>query len=328
MQFRLAEDTAWSIVLAQDTFRVLDNRRPGSYEFRVLDLTSGSASCAIPFEVSCAADISFEYNVFQAPEMGRRGRLTVLNLQGGKRKYNIALLNSQGDTTLQANRRIGFFNQLDAGDYSIHVWDAFDCKADSVATFTIDALDTNHIPYLIGAPNSSPNGFRPIWNEVDGAINYQLRVVNVTDGTLELFQTGINDTTFAVTNLPVGKLYRFNVRTRYHNGGAPVVSAYSNPVSRNLPLVGNKTASSGSDGGEERPRTSVRVYPNPTSDILYLRTSEVADVELVDINGRVLWKALSEGDEQQINMEALATGVYFLRISTGREIYTERIIKE
>lgn len=328
LQFRLAEDTAWSIVLAQDTFRVLDNRRPGNYEFRVLDLTSGSTSCAIPFEVSCANNISFEYNVFQAPEMGRRGRLTVLNLQGGKRKYNIALINSLGDTTLQANRRIGFFNQLDAGDYSIHVWDAFDCKADSVATFTIDALDTNHIPYLIGAPNSGPNGFRPIWNEVDGAINYQLRVVNVTDGVLHSFTPGIVDTSLIVNQLPVGKLYRFNVRARYLNGVTPVLSAYSNPVSRNLPLVGNKTASSGSDGGEELPGISVSVYPNPTSDILYVRTSEVAAAELVDINGRVLWKALIEGDERQINMETLATGVYFLRISTGREIRTERIIKE
>ena len=328
LQFRLVEDTTWSFVLAQDTLRALDNRQPGNYEFRVLHLQSGNVSCAEPFEVVCAQDITYDFNVFQAPEMGRQGRISVLNLQGGKRRYTIALVNSMGDTTLQNNRRIGFFNQLDAGDYQLHVWDAFGCKADSVGQLTIEAIDSAFVPNLISASNQGPNGFKPTWRSVNGAINYQLRVVNVTDGVLERFISGINDTSLAVTQLPVGKLYRFNVRSRYHNGVDNVVSTYSNPISRNLLMAGNKTATSNNEQLMESATNHVVVYPNPTSDMLYIQSSQGSALQLLDANGRLIWESLGTGTAQHLNMQSLATGVYLLRISTGREIHVERIIKE
>ena len=164
----------------------------------------------------------------------------MFNTTGGKRKYDIYLVGSQGDTTEGLDRRQVNFTDLGADSYTIYVRDAYGCLADSVGSYTVNALDTSWIPNLINAPNNPPNGFRPTWNSVDGIINYQLRVLNVTDGNLQLFQTGITDTSFAVTNLPTGKLFRFNVRSRYNNGVANVVSGYSNPVSRNLAVGGNK----------------------------------------------------------------------------------------
>lgn len=325
LNLRAVGDTAWTTVLANDTFRVLSNRRPGDYEFYVTEVGGGNPSCVSYFTVECADDIAYSYNVFQAPELGRRGRATVLNTTGGKRKYDIALVNSNGDTTLQQNRRVGFFTNLDDDTYTIYVSDAFGCLADSVGQFTINAMDTAKIPNLINAPNNSPNGFRPTWNSVDGVINYQLRILNVTDGTLVNFITGITDTMRAVTGLTPGKLYRFNVRSRYNNGTANVNSGYSNPVSRNLPAGGNKQDA---DGASLAEASSLNVYPNPAVDVLHVNAANGSEVALLDINGKLIAQTTSNGQEVSFNLSHLSSGVYMVRISNAHEMTIEKVVKK
>lgn len=326
LHLRNVGDTAWTTLLASDTSRVLENRAPGDYQFYVSAVGGGDASCVGNFSVNCADDITYTYNVFQAPELGRKGRATILNTLGGKRKYNIALVNSNGDTTLQTNRRIGFFTNLDDDTYTIYVSDAYDCLADSVGMFTINSLDTAKIPNLINAPNNSPNGFRPTWNSVDGVINYQLRVLNVTDGTLVNFITGITDTMHAVTGLTPGKLYRFNVRSRYNNGVATVNSGYSNPVSRNLAAGGNKDGEA-SDLGENA-SDLISIYPNPVADVLYINAADGSTVALMDLNGKLISAREINGQEVSFDMSHLASGVYMVRITHANHVTIQKVVKQ
>ena len=271
---KMESDSLWQSFFTTDTTRIINNRQPGAYFFYLEDLTTGARSCVGEFEVQCAEGIQYAYNVFQAPEMGRKGRVRVFGTQGGKRLYDIHLVDENGDSTSVVDVRQRNYTDLLAGSYQVFVRDDFGCAADSVGSFVIDAMDTAFIPNLINAPNNPPNGFRPTWNSVDGIINYQLRVLNVTDGSLQLFQTGITDTSFAVTNLPTGKLYRFNVRSRYNNGAANLVSGYSNAVSRNLLLAGNKDVNASSL--EEFDVASVQAYPNPTNGLLYVQAPKAA----------------------------------------------------
>lgn len=302
------------------------NLAPGDYEWKVSEFAGGSlgnSSCIELFSVNCATDISYEFNHFNAPEMGRFGRVRVFNTLGGQRRYDIYLVNQEGDTTQLLDRRQALFNNLTDGEYTIYVRDAFACAADSVGMFTIEALDTAFVPNLINAPNNSPNGFRPTWNSVTGIINYQLRVVNVTDGSLERFVTGINDTSYAVTNLPAGKLYRFNVRSRYNNGVANTISAYSNPVSRNLGISGNKADT---DIQEFSALKSVNVYPNPASEQFYVQAPVGANIDLMDMNGRIIQSAKGNGTEAVFNTATLASGVYLLRVTDASGVHLEKLL--
>lgn len=302
------------------------NLAPGNYEWKVSEFAGGAignSSCLELFSVNCATDISYEFNHFNAPEMGRLGRVRVFNTLGGQRRYDIYLENQEGDTIQLLDRRQALFNNLTNGEYTIYVRDAFGCAADSVGVFTINALDTAFVPNLINAPNNSPNGFRPTWNSVSGIINYQLRVVNVTDGSLERFVTGINDTAFAVTNLPTGKLYRFNVRSRYNNGVTNTISAYSNPVSRNLGVSGNKL-----DRGSNEPAASinVRIYPNPASEQFYVQAPNGSAISLMDMNGRILQSAIGNGAETVFYTSSMAAGVYLVQVTDASGIYLEKLI--
>ena len=323
---RLFGDTTWTTFSTSDTSRILQNRAPGYYEYYVEDQNSGVSSCVNNFTVVCADDIVYTYNAFQAPELGRLGRVRVFGTQGGKRLYDIYLVNSNGDTTGSTNVRQRNFTDLAADSYMIYVTDDFGCVADSVGQFTINSMDTAWIPNLINAPNNSPNGFRPTWNSVDGVINYQLRILNVTDGTLVNFITGITDTMRAVTGLTPGKLYRFNVRSRYNNGVATVNSGYSNPVSRNLPAGGNKDGEA-SDIAENAAEL-ISVYPNPTSSVLYVVAPVGSELSLLDINGRVITSRTADTVEEQFEMSSLSEGVYMLRVISEQGVTTQRIIKQ
>lgn len=325
INLRLVGDTVWSSFLVNgDTSRILQNRMPGDYEYYISESGGSRASCNDQFSVNCATDIVYVYNAFQAPELGRYGRVRVFGTQGGKRLYDIYLVDGMGDTTAALNVRQRNYTDLAAGTYQLYVQDDFGCAADSVGQFTINSLDTAWIPNLINAPNNSPNGFRPTWNSVPGVINYQLRVLNVTDGTLETFITGITDTMRAVTGLTTGKLYRFNVRSRYNNGTANVNSGYSNPVSRNLTLAGNKT--DGNAWVEEA--SSIRIYPNPAREMLSIQAPAGTHISLVDMNGRVVMERNATQAEEVFHLNRLSSGVYLVQIVGEHINHVERVVKQ
>lgn len=322
--WRAMESSSWSFANAQNSSpsRTISNLAPGSYQMMVTLVDSSLVSCIDTFEVECADNIVYELNYFQAPELGRLGRARVFNIQGGKRLYDVILVNENGDSTLQINRRTSLFNNLGAGTYQLFVRDEYGCVSDSVASFTINPMDTAFIPNLINAPNQSPNGFRPTWNSVSGIINYQLRVLNVTDGTLESFISGINSTNYAVTNLTPGKLYRFNVRSRYKNGVQNVVSDYSNPVSRNLPLAGNKS----SDASYTAEGASFQIYPNPAQSVVFVQATAGSLVQLIDLQGRQLAAQQAHSAEVSFDLSSLASGVYLIRVENAGEVATARLM--
>lgn len=328
VMYRMVGTSTFSAANTSNSSVIIRNLAPGNYEWMVAEFVGGNttnASCLETFSIDCATNITYTYNAFQAPELGRFGRVRVFNTLGGQRRYDIYLVNDEGDTVdTGLDLRQKNFTDLVDDSYMIYVRDAFGCEADSVGAFTINAMDTNFIPTLISAPNNSPNGFLPNWSAVPGATNYQLRVLNVTDGTLQAFITGIAGTSQAVNNLPTGKLYRFNVRTRYNNGSGLVNSGYSNPVSRNLPAGGNK-----SEGGVDAAAANAIVaYPNPVSDVLYVAAAQGAEVTLIDMSGRVIAQSKVMGSEVKFNMNELTEGVYMIRIANGAEVITEKIVKQ
>ena len=82
----------------------------------------------------------------------------------------------------------------------------------------------------------------------------------------------------------------------------------------------------------ERPKEthSVKAYPNPVSDYLYLEfaegisTSAIRGSSLVDASGRVLGEIrLEEGSDGQLGFptKELKAGMYFLRLSTRDTIH-------
>jgi len=81
------------------------------------------------------------------------------------------------------------------------------------------------------------------------------------------------------------------------------------------------------DTPEISPDSNITVYPNPTADIVYLKTNNatIQSIELFDSLGRRIME-FPVGD--RISLTTTAPGAYFLKLATSQGIYIKRIIKE
>ena len=69
------------------------------------------------------------------------------------------------------------------------------------------------------------------------------------------------------------------------------------------------------------------IYPNPVTDELRIDTdSKINSVQVIDLTGKMVYSSLV--NNHSINLSALPTGVYLVRINTDKGVGIERIIKE
>jgi hypothetical protein len=76
---------------------------------------------------------------------------------------------------------------------------------------------------------------------------------------------------------------------------------------------------------EDVSNVAVRLFPNPTSNILNIAAEGVKEVSVMDINGRTV---MTEQNATSIDMSELANGVYFVRVITNEGIATQKIVKK
>ncbi len=77
--------------------------------------------------------------------------------------------------------------------------------------------------------------------------------------------------------------------------------------------------------------TLLSVYPNPTTDVLVLKTGELSNVSfwLSDSEGRTLQKSEVSTSETSVDFSGYASGVYYLTLTQkGKSIKSFSIIKK
>ena len=77
---------------------------------------------------------------------------------------------------------------------------------------------------------------------------------------------------------------------------------------------------------------SLSVYPNPSTDYLYLTASdEISGLsyQLFDMNGRLLKSEKIVGNQTNINMQGLVSATYFVKVNQGNKtVKSFKIIKK
>jgi hypothetical protein len=74
------------------------------------------------------------------------------------------------------------------------------------------------------------------------------------------------------------------------------------------------------------------VFPNPATDKITLQCSqdkEMDKIELMDIQGKLI-QAQSSGNstEKQIDISMLTKGIYFIKITSGKDVVYKKIVKD
>ena len=75
-----------------------------------------------------------------------------------------------------------------------------------------------------------------------------------------------------------------------------------------------------------------KLYPNPVVDVLHIELSNAeaknATVELLSIEGKLLYKAKLSATSNSINVSQFKQGIYLCRINNGTRIETTKFFKQ
>lgn len=72
---------------------------------------------------------------------------------------------------------------------------------------------------------------------------------------------------------------------------------------------------------------SVKIYPNPATDFLYLETAEnILKIEILNLEGQLI--RVMESADDIVPVNNLSNGIYFLRCTTDKGVVTKKFVKE
>jgi hypothetical protein len=82
-------------------------------------------------------------------------------------------------------------------------------------------------------------------------------------------------------------------------------------------------------GIEDIQSEQIRVYPNPSSDLIYLQHAPlISSIEILDMTGRICMATTANSNLMEIPIDALASGTYIIRVVNLNSIWSEHFIKE
>jgi hypothetical protein len=70
--------------------------------------------------------------------------------------------------------------------------------------------------------------------------------------------------------------------------------------------------------------SSLRVYPNPVANTLFIDGDDVKKVEVYDMRGRLAFA----GSEKTINVSGLASGMYIVKLHTAKGVFSSKVFKK
>jgi hypothetical protein len=149
--------------------------------------------------------------------------------------------------------------------------------------------------------------------------HYGVYLVQGENATLlrqETLNAGITTPSTRVATIPAGTTGEFKIAFRHFETTGGYVILVSNI----------KVVESGSVTGiDDVESAQVAVYPNPASDMIMVEAENVNLVQVMDINGRVV---LSSERAGRLDVSALASGVYVVRVVCADGVSTTKIVKE
>jgi hypothetical protein len=186
------------------------------------------------------------------------------------------------------------------------------------ATFDRSVIATNEVNLLLNTDNF---GGQCTWE-----------ILNMAGTVVESGGPYGNNETINESFTLAGDCYEFNVYDSAGNGGGSVVLFDgNNEILFSSPGDYGSGESSffGTDGllaSGDANLSNVAIYPNPASTIVHIVNAEQASVEVFDILGKIVVSEDVISANQKINVSALTSGTYFIKISKETKVSVEKLI--
>ncbi|HNW98013.1 MAG TPA: T9SS type A sorting domain-containing protein [Bacteroidales bacterium] len=73
---------------------------------------------------------------------------------------------------------------------------------------------------------------------------------------------------------------------------------------------------------------TIKIYENNTNNIVFIESSINSNIKILNINGQVIKHVMSNSNSTSVDLNTLPNGVYIIRVTTDKEIFTKKIVKE
>jgi len=78
---------------------------------------------------------------------------------------------------------------------------------------------------------------------------------------------------------------------------------------------------------EENILETINIYPNPTANVLYIKSNVSSNYHLYNMVGqKIISGQINEGDNE-LNLRQYSNGIYFIKFIKNNRVYTKKIIK-
>ena len=198
---------------------------------------------------------------------------------------------------------------------------AVPCSKDNLLNY-VEVKVYDPIENLAAEPNYTDKTMVLTWDAPSGTetpIRYVEEYATVIEGVAQTPETATVEagtTEWAQTNMTDG-IYQYSVTAYYQNGEQEVAS-------EKVTITKEYKAPSNVEDAVE---TVEKVYPNPTTGILNISSSQaIEDIEVYSTAGMLVTKVNGNGDNvQQININDVAPGTYFVKVNGGKAM---KVIKK
>jgi hypothetical protein len=132
-----------------------------------------------------------------------------------------------------------------------------------------------------------------------------------------------------IYSISLGKGFSGDLKANYSSKQFNILS-YSNQES----TLANQNFKEGTTGVEEPTTTSVKIYPNPTANILYLKLAandKTANISIYDMQGhlsKTIKTTTDNNGDCNINLNELRQGIYLINIEIDKQIFSEIVTKK
>lgn len=108
------------------------------------------------------------------------------------------------------------------------------------------------------------------------------------------------------------------------------IATYLDPLNSGIKVLdGSSNPCSLADISKISIETKLEIYPNPSNDILYIKSSDLSEMTIVlyDMLGNIVYENVSVDIENKLDLKSLKSGVYQLKISQGNSSEIRAITK-
>ena len=155
------------------------------------------------------------------------------------------------------------------------------------------------------------------WTDNAGVSEWNLQYRPLNGEWITVVVTG--SPSYTITGLESGDVYEVHVQAVCGNG---VVSEWSSIL----------TATATNSGIEDHLSSRISLYPNPANDVVNIQCTtnnvQILGVEVIDVYGKVINTLNVIENPTRINVSGLATGMYFVRVTTDEGTVTKTFIKQ